>query len=92
VAQNPALRVRVSTENGHHTVTAVAAERAGSRWRVLKQDAVDRDGRPLPPKPRVDVEDAPKPRKKRAPKPRDDNAAATPTPEPETVSGDTPKE
>jgi hypothetical protein len=83
--ENPALFVRVSTERGHVTVNAVAAERAGSRVRVLKAAALGKDGRPLPAKPRVDVEDTPpKARKraarKRATKLRDDTAAATPTP------------
>lgn len=92
MSENPALRVRVSTPTGHHTVTAVAAERAGSEWRLLKQDALDKSGRPLPFKPRVDVEDAPKPRKKRTPKPRADLVAATPTEPEANVSVDTPKE
>lgn len=86
--ENPALFVRVSTDRGHVTLTAVAAERAGSRVRVLKQDALGKDGRPLAAKPRVDVEDTPpKARKraarKRATKLRDDIAAATPTHDPE---------
>jgi hypothetical protein len=77
--------VRVSTPRGHFTVPAATAERAGSAWRVLKQDAVDKFGRPLPPKPRESVETAlatPKRRKKKAAtKLRDETAAATPTTE-----------
>jgi hypothetical protein len=101
MAQNPALFVRVSNDHGHHTVTATAAERAGSRWRVLKQDAVDRFGRPLASKPREDVaapssaraRSAKKAAARRTTSSVSDTDAATPTPtEPETVSGDTPKE
>jgi hypothetical protein len=74
--------VRVSLPHGHFTVPAATAERGG--WTVLKQDAVDKSGRPLPPKPRETVEAAlatPKRRKKAAPKLRDETAAATPHPE-----------
>ena len=49
--------VRISNENGHFSVPAAIAERDKS-WRVLKQDAVDRHGRPLPPKLRVDIDAA----------------------------------
>ena len=49
--------VRISNENGHFSVPAAIAERDKS-WRVLKQDAVDRHGRPLPPKLRVDLDAA----------------------------------
>jgi len=90
MAENPALFVRASTPNGHRTVSAVAAARAG--WQVLDAPAVDGSGRPRPPKPRVAVEGAPKPRKRRTPKLRAPKVAATPTTEPEAVSGDTPKE
>ncbi len=91
--------VRISNDHGHFSVPAATAERAGSRWRVLQQDAVDKNGRVLPPKPREDVDEPSPARQKaakkaaarRAPKLRDDNDAATPT-EPETVSGDTPEE
>ena len=55
--------VRVSLPNGHHTTTRVAAERAG--WTVLKEEPVDKDGRPKPFKPRVPVEDAPKLRRRK---------------------------
>lgn len=55
MATNPALFVRVSTPAGHFTVPAAVAERAGSSWRPLKQDALDKFGRPLPPKLRVDI-------------------------------------
>lgn len=83
MAETPPLFVRVSTEAGHFSVPAAVAERADSStgWRVLKQDALDKNGRPLPPKLRTS---------RRSPKPRDDHAAATP--EPETVSGDTTEE
>lgn len=51
--QNPALFVRVSLPHGHFTVPAATAERCG--WRVLDDhDALDANGRPLPPKLRVD--------------------------------------
>jgi hypothetical protein len=93
MAENPALRARVSTPNGHITMSVATAAKGGSRFRVLKQDARDKFGRDLPPKPRVEVEDAPPPRKrKNTQELRDDTAAATPTTEPETVSGDTPEE
>ena len=84
--------VRVSLPHGHFSVPAATAERGS--WTVLKQDAVDKFGRPLPPKPRESIETAaatPKRRKKTAPKLRSETAAATPT-EPETVSGDTAEE
>lgn len=84
--------VRVSLPHGHFSVPAATAERGN--WTVLKQDATDKFGRPLPPKPRESIEEAaatPKRRKKAAPKLRSETAAATPT-EPETASGDTPKE
>lgn len=55
MAENPALFVRVSTEDGHHTMPAASAEGAGSGFRVLKQDALDKSGRPLPFKPREDT-------------------------------------
>jgi hypothetical protein len=76
--------VRVSLPHGHFTVPAATAERGG--WTVLEQGALDKFGRPLPPKPRETVEAAlatPKRRhkKKSAPKLRDETAAATPTPE-----------
>jgi hypothetical protein len=72
------LFVRVSLPWGHFTTTKAAADRG--KWRVLKQDALDGNGRPLPPKPRTDVQDAPKPRKKAARELRSGSAAATPTP------------
>lgn len=50
--QNPAVFVRVSLPEGHYTVPAAIAERGS--WRVLKQGALDKKGRPLPPKPRED--------------------------------------
>lgn len=94
--QNPALFVRVSTPEGHYTVPAAVAERSDSSWKVLKQDALDKGGRPLAPKPRVDVESTPPSAKKRAAKRRattelrDESAAATPTPDPEAdASGET---
>lgn len=92
--ENPDLRVRVSTPEGHFTVTRVVAERGGHT--VLKQDALDQFGHPLPAKLRVDMEDTPKAAKRKAArkattKPRVDTAAATPT-EPETASGDNSKE
>ena len=62
MAEHP-IFVRVSRPNGHHTTTRVAAERAG--WTVLKEDPVDLDGRPLPFKPRVPVQDAPKLRRRK---------------------------
>ena len=74
--------VRVSLPHGHFSVPAATAERGG--WQILKQDAVDKFGRPLPPKPRESVEEAkatPKRRKKAAPKLRSETAAATPTTE-----------
>ena len=49
--------VRISNDLGHFSVPAAIAERDKS-WRVLKQDAVDRHGRPLPPKLRVDLDAA----------------------------------
>ena len=49
--------VRISNENGHFSVPEAIAARDKS-WRVLKQDAVDRHGRPLPPKLRVDLDAA----------------------------------
>lgn len=55
MAENPALFVRVSTPAGHFTVSAASAERAGSAWRVLKQDALTKTGHPRPPKLRVDL-------------------------------------
>ena len=43
------IRVR-DTATGHHiTISAALAERYKSRYVELKQDATDRDGRPLPP-------------------------------------------
>ena len=82
MAENPALFVRVSTPAGHFTVAAATAERAGSDWRPLAQDALDKFGHPLAPKPREDIASPtqPKPRKRAASKPRGTNAAATPTP------------
>jgi hypothetical protein len=53
--RNPALFVRVSTPAGHFSVPTAVASKAGSAWRVLKQDAVDKDGRPLPHKLRSDI-------------------------------------
>ena len=64
--------VRISNDLGHFSVPAAIAERDKS-WRVLKQDAVDRHGRPLPPKLRVDL----------------DAATPTPEPEATDVSADT---
>jgi hypothetical protein len=52
MADNPGTFVRVSLPHGHFTVTAVTAARGG--WRVLKRDALDAKGRPLPPKLRED--------------------------------------
>ena len=49
--------VRISNENGHFSVPEAIAARDKS-WRVLKQDAVDQRGRPLPPKLRVDLDAA----------------------------------
>ena len=49
--------VRISNENGHFSVPEAIAARDKS-WRVLRQDAVDRHGRPLPPKLRVDLDAA----------------------------------
>ena len=47
--QDPALFVRVSRPHGHFTVPAAVAERGG--WQVLDgHDALDANGRPLPPK------------------------------------------
>ena len=46
--------VRISNENGHFSVPEAVAARDKS-WRVLKQDAVDQHGRPLPPKLRADT-------------------------------------
>lgn len=94
--KTPPLFVRVSTPAGHFTVPAATAERAGSDWSVLKSDALDKQGRPIAPKRRVDIESTPKAAKKaaakRTQKPRGGTAAATPTPDPETVSGDDTKE
>ena len=53
MASNPDLWQRVSLPHGHFTVPAVIASRGP--WRVLKQDALDKTGRPLPPKLRVDL-------------------------------------
>ena len=55
MAENPALFVRVSTPEGHFTVSAASAERAGASWRVLKQDPFTKAGTPRPPKLRVDL-------------------------------------
>lgn len=49
--------VRISNDLGHFSVPEAVAARDKS-WRVLKQDAVDRHGRPLPPKLRVDLDAA----------------------------------
>jgi hypothetical protein len=66
MAENPALFVRVSLPHGHFTVPAATAEAGG--WRVLKRDAVDSDGRPLPPKLRDDPDAAtPTPTESEAP-------------------------
>lgn len=47
------VRVR-DTATGHHiTVSAALAERHKSRYVELKQDATDRDGRPLPPRHKI---------------------------------------
>ena len=46
--------VRISNEHGHFSVPEAVAARDSS-WRVLKQDAVDKHGRPLPPKLRADM-------------------------------------
>jgi hypothetical protein len=54
MSETPPVFVRVSTPDGHFTVPAAVAERAGSEWRVLKQDALDYLGNPLPPKLRED--------------------------------------
>ena len=54
MAENPALWVRVSLPAGHFTVPAAVAE-ADPSWRVLKQDALDSSGHPLPPKLREDI-------------------------------------
>ena len=97
MADKPPLFVRVSLPHGHFTVPRVTAERAG--WTVLKQDAVDTQGRPLPSIPREVLgsagqrETTKKSRAKRAAKRlRGDAVAASPTIEPGTVSGDTSKE
>lgn len=79
MSQTPPTFVRVSTPNGHFTVPAAVAERAGSDWTVLKQDAVDKFGRPLAPKPRTEIASTPRPRKRATTKPRGTKAAATPT-------------
>lgn len=89
--------VRVSTPTGHHSVPVETAERAGSKWTVLKQDAVDAKGRPLPSKPREEIAAERPVKKKRArkatsPEPRGTNAAATPTKPEASVSVDTPEE
>ena len=49
--------VRISNDLGHFSVPEAVAARDKS-WRVLKQDAVDRHGRPLPFKLRVDLDAA----------------------------------
>lgn len=64
--------VRISNDLGHFSVPEAVAARDKS-WRVLDQDAVDRHGRPLPPKLRVDL----------------DAATPTPEPEATDVSADT---
>ena len=47
------IRVR-DTATGHHiTISAALAERYKSRYVELKQDATDRDGRPLPPRHKI---------------------------------------
>ena len=47
------VRVR-DTATGHHiTISAALAERHKSRYVELKQDAPDRDGRPLPPRHKI---------------------------------------
>lgn len=52
--ENPQRFVRVSLPHGHFTVPAAMADRGGLR--VLDgREAVDRHGRPLPPKPREDL-------------------------------------
>jgi hypothetical protein len=68
MAENPALRVRVSLPDGHHTVAAVTAERGG--WKVLDTEPNTKSGMPRPRKPR----------KRAASKPRGNTVAATPTP------------
>jgi len=51
----PDLFVRVSIpKRGHFTVPAVIAARKRG-WRVLKRPALDKAGRPLPPKLRVNL-------------------------------------
>lgn len=55
MAENPDLFVRVSTPAGHFTVPAAVAEAADSSWRVLKSDALDQFGKPVPPKLREDI-------------------------------------
>lgn len=55
MSSTPPRFVRISNENGHFTVPAAVAERAGSDWRELKSDAVDGKGDPLPSKPREDT-------------------------------------
>lgn len=47
------IRVR-DTATGHHiTVSAALAARHPKRYIELKQDATDRDGRPLPPRHKI---------------------------------------
>lgn len=79
---------RVSTPAGHFTVPRAVFERAGSTWRELTSDALDKYGKPVAPKLRSDVEDVPATRK-RASKPRGNPATATPTPtEPKAPASD----
>lgn len=77
MAEDPALFVRVSLPDGHHTVPAAVAELGG--WTVLGTDALDRTGHLRRHKPRTT-------------KPRDDLAAATPHKPEAPASVDTPKE
>jgi hypothetical protein len=85
---------RVSTPAGHFSVPSAYLERAGSKWRVLAQDAIDHRGRPIAPKLREDVAE-PSPARKtaakktaakrtasdKAPDTRVDSDPATPTEE-----------
>ena len=66
--------VRISNDLGHFSVPEAVAARADESWKVLDDhEAVDRHGRPLPPKLRVDL----------------DAATPTPEPEATDVSADT---
>lgn len=52
------VRVRDTVTGAHITTRRSKVERNGSRYAILKQDAVDVSGKPLPPKPRVVTEPA----------------------------------